>query len=243
MRGMSLSLTSVELRLANDLNNICPYPHSKQELTKAHSPELVYGRPAGWGDWYWQLEWTLRLWGVGWTWAQWLVMLSHSTCQGTGFNMGGSYQWASPEACCYRLGSDSDWDADLKALTHQLSPSLKACKWTQLTKKRNTDGNLDRTPQQNHHVMTMHWQKHQWGQGAKMWCSYMWGWWPGLGIYPPPHMKIFIKQNASQEDGRHTLENYLWFHEHKILNMHLMSMCQYSSTFVFFFYVLIIKQL
>ena len=26
---------------------ICPYPHSKQELTKAHPPELVYGRPAG----------------------------------------------------------------------------------------------------------------------------------------------------------------------------------------------------
>ena len=47
MRGMSLSLTSVELRLANDLNNICPYPHSKWELTKAHSPHLVYSRPAG----------------------------------------------------------------------------------------------------------------------------------------------------------------------------------------------------
>ena len=27
MRGISTSLTSVELRLANDLNNICPYPH------------------------------------------------------------------------------------------------------------------------------------------------------------------------------------------------------------------------
>ena len=29
MRGVSLSLTSIELRLANDLNNICPYPHCK----------------------------------------------------------------------------------------------------------------------------------------------------------------------------------------------------------------------
>ena len=47
MRGMSSLLTSVELRLANDLNNICPYPHSEWELTRAHSPQLVYGRPAG----------------------------------------------------------------------------------------------------------------------------------------------------------------------------------------------------
>ena len=47
MRGMSLLLTSAELRLANDLNNICPYPHSEGELTKAHYPQLVYGRLAG----------------------------------------------------------------------------------------------------------------------------------------------------------------------------------------------------
>ena len=47
MRGVSLSLTSVELRSANSLNNIGPYPNSKGELTKAHSPQLVYGRPVG----------------------------------------------------------------------------------------------------------------------------------------------------------------------------------------------------
>ena len=47
IRGMSSSLTLVELRSANDLNNICPYPHSKWEFTKAHSPQLVYGRPVG----------------------------------------------------------------------------------------------------------------------------------------------------------------------------------------------------
>ena len=44
---MSSSLTSVELRSANNLNNICPYPNSKPELTKAHSPKLVHSRPAG----------------------------------------------------------------------------------------------------------------------------------------------------------------------------------------------------
>ena len=38
MRGMSSLLTSVELRSAKNLNNICPYPHSGWELTKAHSP-------------------------------------------------------------------------------------------------------------------------------------------------------------------------------------------------------------
>ena len=47
MRGVSSSLTSVELRSANDLNNICPYPHSEPELTRGHSPQLVYGRPVG----------------------------------------------------------------------------------------------------------------------------------------------------------------------------------------------------
>ena len=47
MRGVSSSLTLVELRLANDLNNICPYPKSKGELTKTHSADLVYGRSVG----------------------------------------------------------------------------------------------------------------------------------------------------------------------------------------------------
>ena len=47
MRGVSSSLTSVMLRSANDLNNICPYPHYKQELTEPHSPQLVQCRPAG----------------------------------------------------------------------------------------------------------------------------------------------------------------------------------------------------
>ena len=47
MRGVSSSLTLVELRSANDLNNIYPYPYSEQELTKAHSPELVYSRSVG----------------------------------------------------------------------------------------------------------------------------------------------------------------------------------------------------
>ena len=47
MRGVSSSLTSVELKSANDLNNICPYPHSEPELTRAHSPKLVYSRPGG----------------------------------------------------------------------------------------------------------------------------------------------------------------------------------------------------
>ena len=47
MRGVSLLLPLVKLRSANDLNNICPYPHSKWELTKVHSPQLVYSRPVG----------------------------------------------------------------------------------------------------------------------------------------------------------------------------------------------------
>ena len=47
MRGVSLSLTSVELRSANYLNNIYPYPHYGQELTEPHSPQLVQGRPVG----------------------------------------------------------------------------------------------------------------------------------------------------------------------------------------------------
>ena len=47
MRGVSSSLTSVEFRSANDLNNICPYPHYGQELTEPHSPKLVHGIPAG----------------------------------------------------------------------------------------------------------------------------------------------------------------------------------------------------
>ena len=47
MRGISASLSSVELRLANNLNNICPYLHYGRELMKLHSPKLVRGIPAG----------------------------------------------------------------------------------------------------------------------------------------------------------------------------------------------------
>ena len=47
MRGISLLLTSVELRLANDLNNICPYLHNGQGLMELHSPKLVHSIPAG----------------------------------------------------------------------------------------------------------------------------------------------------------------------------------------------------
>ena len=47
MRGVSSSLTSVELRSANDLNNICPCPHSGGEPPRAQSPKLVHSRPAG----------------------------------------------------------------------------------------------------------------------------------------------------------------------------------------------------
>ena len=45
MRGISFSLTSVELKSANDLNNICPYPHFQPDFSKAHSPQLVHGVP------------------------------------------------------------------------------------------------------------------------------------------------------------------------------------------------------
>ena len=45
MRGMSASLTSLELRSVNDLNNINPYPHIWQGLTDPHSPKLVWGIP------------------------------------------------------------------------------------------------------------------------------------------------------------------------------------------------------
>ena len=38
MRGMSVALTSMELRLANDLNNICPNPHSEGEPSKSAFP-------------------------------------------------------------------------------------------------------------------------------------------------------------------------------------------------------------
>ena len=47
MRGISALLTSSELRLPSDLNNINPYPHNGQGLTELHSPKLVQGIPVG----------------------------------------------------------------------------------------------------------------------------------------------------------------------------------------------------
>ena len=47
MRGIYTSLTSVELRSANNLNNICPYPHNGRGLIEPHSTKLVHSVPAG----------------------------------------------------------------------------------------------------------------------------------------------------------------------------------------------------
>ena len=47
MRSISSWLTLMELRSANDLNNICPNPHSQPDLTKAHPPQMVHGVPMG----------------------------------------------------------------------------------------------------------------------------------------------------------------------------------------------------
>ena len=47
MRGVSSSLTSVELRSANDLSNIFPCPHSRGEPPRSKSPKLIHGQPTG----------------------------------------------------------------------------------------------------------------------------------------------------------------------------------------------------
>ena len=47
MRGVSASLTSVELKSANDLNNIFPCPHFGGEHPKTKSPKLIHGWPTG----------------------------------------------------------------------------------------------------------------------------------------------------------------------------------------------------
>ena len=96
MRGVSSSLTLVELRSANDLNNICPYPHSEGEFPKgAPSPKLVHSRPAGdetdsdsWKD----LPHPQTLRSRMNPSARQLVMLPNPTCQRRGSNMGRNYQ-------------------------------------------------------------------------------------------------------------------------------------------------------
>lgn len=47
MRGVSTSLTSSELRVANDLNNINPHPSEWPGFMIPQSPMLVHGIPAG----------------------------------------------------------------------------------------------------------------------------------------------------------------------------------------------------
>ena len=47
VRGVSTSLTLSELRSANDLNNMNPYPYDGPGLVQLHSPMLVPGIPMG----------------------------------------------------------------------------------------------------------------------------------------------------------------------------------------------------
>ena len=47
VQGVSASLMSSELRSANDLNNMNPYPYDRTGLVKPYSPMLVKGVPAG----------------------------------------------------------------------------------------------------------------------------------------------------------------------------------------------------
>ena len=47
VRGVSASLTSSELQLANDLNNMNPYLYDGPGLAQPHSPRLVQGIPMG----------------------------------------------------------------------------------------------------------------------------------------------------------------------------------------------------
>ena len=47
VRGVSALLTSLELRPANNLNNMNPYPHDGPGLMQPHSPKLVQGIPMG----------------------------------------------------------------------------------------------------------------------------------------------------------------------------------------------------
>ena len=48
VRGVSASLTMVELRSANDLNNMIPSPYEGTEPVQPPSPTLVKGIPVGW---------------------------------------------------------------------------------------------------------------------------------------------------------------------------------------------------
>ena len=45
--GTSAALTMMELRGANDLNNMVPLPYSEVELARLPSPKIVKGIPAG----------------------------------------------------------------------------------------------------------------------------------------------------------------------------------------------------
>ena len=47
VRGVSASLTTSELRSANDLNNMNLYPYDGTRLVQPHSPMLVQGIPMG----------------------------------------------------------------------------------------------------------------------------------------------------------------------------------------------------
>ena len=47
VRGVSATLTMSELRSANNLNNMNPYPHDGTGLVQPHSPMLVKGIPMG----------------------------------------------------------------------------------------------------------------------------------------------------------------------------------------------------
>ena len=47
MRGVSTSLTTLELRSANDLNYMNPYLYDRPGLVQPYSPILVQGIPVG----------------------------------------------------------------------------------------------------------------------------------------------------------------------------------------------------
>ena len=151
IRSVSSSLTSVELSLANDLNNICPYPHSKWELTKAHSPQLMYGRPAGeetdtnsWNkpsdseEWdepehsYWLCCPTLPLEEQGLTWEE---------------------VASEPPKRKVVMTEKIQIGMPIKTPTYQLSLSLKA--QANIThQERKHSWSPWHKPQENHHMMT-----------------------------------------------------------------------------------------
>ena len=195
LRGMSVSLTSVEFRLANQPEqylpltptlNVSPQECSPLSLSVVGQVEMRLTQTVG-NHPHPQTQKS----GTELECGDWLHAVRSPPVWGRGSNMGRNYQWASPEVHCYGAGwlwlRCQQWHWGTSGVL------LPRCEQTEFAQKINTDGNLDGTPSRS----TMWWYVGRSHSGAgEPGCGVAscGGWWPGLGIYSPPPCETFTRR-------------------------------------------------